>query len=339
MAFKKIDKEFLITDSSVNVYGFRCLTSGYLVDEFKKNPIGYHNHADPDLTEFTREAGVLVRWEDFRQDGDAWFAKPVINLDHPRGQRTGDEVENGFLNGASVGKIIAIEISDDPSLMLPGQSLPTVTKWYNRELSLVDIPGNLNALSLCDENGNAINLADFKNHQSKNMKQIFLTPEMLQAMNLADNADANAVSTAFKDLVEKAKKTDQLQSQLTQALADKTDAETKLTNLETSTKKDKVKEMLDKALADKKITVALQKTLQAQYEAKPDELKNLLDNMQPYQSITEQISSEKTKIDEKFKSLSYQQLDKAGLLPSLKESNIDLFKEKFKAEYGVDYKG
>jgi len=39
---KKIDREFILSDSSVNVYGFRLLTSGYQIDEYKKNPIGYH---------------------------------------------------------------------------------------------------------------------------------------------------------------------------------------------------------------------------------------------------------------------------------------------------------
>ncbi|WP_315814071.1 hypothetical protein [Paraflavitalea speifideaquila] len=75
----KLNKEFLITDSTVNVYGFRLLTSGYLMDEFKKNPIGYYMHK--------REEGVLVRWEGFRVEGDAVYAKPVINMSHPRGSR------------------------------------------------------------------------------------------------------------------------------------------------------------------------------------------------------------------------------------------------------------
>ena len=69
---KKIDKEFLLTDNSVNTYGFRLLTEGYQLNEYKKNPIGYNMHL--------RDAGVLVKWEDFRTEGDAVYAKPVINL-------------------------------------------------------------------------------------------------------------------------------------------------------------------------------------------------------------------------------------------------------------------
>jgi hypothetical protein len=337
MAFKKIDKEFLVTDSTVNVYGFRLLTSGYLVEEFKKNPIGYYMHCDPELTDLRRADGVLVRWEDFRQDGDSWFAKPVINLEHPRGEKTCEEIENGFLNGASVGKLVALEFSDDPALMLPGQTGLTVTKWYNRELSLVDIPGNFNSLSLSDKDGNDINLADLKTE--KNMKQLFLTPEQIKALNLADNADQATVTQAINDLAAKAAKVDSMQTQIDTALAAKTTAETNLANLQKQQSTEKVASILDAALAAKKITNAQKAVMEKQYEGKPDELKALIDATPAYQSVTEQLSKEKGALNEKFQNLSYKELDRAGLLPELKKENLDLFKTKFKSEYGVDYKG
>ncbi|PZP44845.1 MAG: hypothetical protein DI598_14065 [Pseudopedobacter saltans] len=147
---RPINKDFLLTDNSVNSYGFRLLTEGYMQEEFEKNPIGYYMHL--------REEGVVVRWTDFRRDGDKVFAKPVINMSNTRGGQTYDEVINGFLNAASVGHYVILELSDDASLKLPGQTGPTVTKWYNRELSLVDIPGNYNALTnLFDKDGNKIN--------------------------------------------------------------------------------------------------------------------------------------------------------------------------------------
>ncbi len=108
--FKKIDKEYLLTDSTVNCYGFRCLTSGYMINEYKKNPIGYNMHL--------RDNGVVVKWEDLRVDGDKVYGKPVINLSNPRGQQTVDEIENGFLNAASVGHIVIVEMSDAPELKL-----------------------------------------------------------------------------------------------------------------------------------------------------------------------------------------------------------------------------
>jgi hypothetical protein len=191
---KKIDKEFQLSDSSVNCYGFRLLTSGYLIDEYKSNPIGYYMH--------DRDSGVVVRWEDLKVDGDKVLGKPVINMSNPRGQQTVDEIENKFLNGASVGHIVVLEWSDDPKMKLPGQIGPTATKWFNRETSVVDVPGNFGSLALFDKDGNPINLADFKNQSQSiiTMKQIFLTAEQITKLNLKADPTQADVDTAIDNL-------------------------------------------------------------------------------------------------------------------------------------------
>jgi len=38
--FKKAGRQYVLSDSSVNEYGFRLLTSGYQIESFRKNPIG-----------------------------------------------------------------------------------------------------------------------------------------------------------------------------------------------------------------------------------------------------------------------------------------------------------
>jgi hypothetical protein len=147
---EKLEKKFVLGDSSLNSYGFRLLTSGFMVDEFKKNPIGYYMH--------DRGGGVVLRWDNIQIDGDKITGIPVINTSNERGIKTLDEVKNNFLNAASFGSIVAIETSDDPALKLPGQAGVTVTKWFARECSLVDIPGNFNALVLFNEKGESIDL-------------------------------------------------------------------------------------------------------------------------------------------------------------------------------------
>jgi hypothetical protein len=138
----KIDKEYTLGDNTVNEYGFRLLTSGFQVEEFKKNPIGYYEHV--------KEGGVLVRWDDLRIDSDKIYARPIINTANPRGSQTIEEVKNHFLNAASFGKLVILEFTDDAEFKLPGQTGLTVTKWYARECSLVGIPGNYNALAKID---------------------------------------------------------------------------------------------------------------------------------------------------------------------------------------------
>jgi hypothetical protein len=291
------------------------MTIGYLMDEYKKNPIGYEMHKRAD--------GVLVRWEDLRLDGDNVYAKPVINLNHPKGQATVEDIENGFLNAASVGHIVALDMSDDPALMLPGQTGPTVTKWFNRECSLVDIPGNYNALVLYDADENPINLSDFKKQKltPHNIMEIKFTPAQLLAMNLSADATEVVVAKAFNDLVAKAAKSEGLQTQLD--------------NLSASVVTDKVTVILSDALAAKKITKEISDNLKADYKSNPEGLKKLVDAMPAYVPLSKKIEDQ-TASDE-VKKLSWDELSDKGMLADLKADHFDLFKEKFKTEFGKEY--
>jgi len=146
-----------LSDSSVNCYGFRLLTNGYQIDEYRRNPVGYYMHQ--------RESGVMVRWEDLSIKGDRVTGCPVINLSNERGQQTADEIESGFLLAASMGDIVVLEYSDAPEMKKPGQTGPTITKWYNKECSVVDVPGNANALALMhNKNNMPITLANLSKY-------------------------------------------------------------------------------------------------------------------------------------------------------------------------------
>lgn len=330
--FQKIDKEYLFTDSTVNSYGFRLLTSGYLLPEFEKNPIGYYMHQ--------RDDGVVVRWTDFRIDGDQVFAKPIINLSNPRGQQTVDEIEGGFLNAASVGHYVILEISDDDALKVPGQTGPTITKWYNRELSLVDIPGNYNALAeLYDVDGNHIqNLADYSKITTRNMNKIF-TAANLAALNLKEDADQTAVDVAFNALVDKANKSEGLNLQI-KALTDQNTAlSTQISDLQAKGVTEKVASILEKALADKKITVALKDQLAKDYVTNPDGLAALVGAMSPIVSISTEIGKSEGSNSRlaQLAAKSWNELDRAGQLPELKALSDEAFKKKFKETFGNEW--
>jgi hypothetical protein len=332
---KKIDKKFLITDSTINVYGFRLLTEGYLKAEFEKNPIGYYMH--------DREDGVVVRWEDLSLEGDKVYGKPVINLSNERGQQTVDEIENGFLNGASVGHIVALEYSEDPSMMLPGQTGPTVTKWYNRECSLVDVPGNMNALCLYDKEGNVINLADFKNKTHSNMKQIFLSAAQLAMIpNLKANPEQADVDQAFNDLVAAAQKATTLETQLSAAKNENTRLVAENTTLKQAGEDKAVTDLLAKALnEEKKITKEIHDLFAVQYKGKSVELKAVLDLMQPIGGAVKNLL-DKTKqagaSGKKFEGKTFEQLDTEGLLEDLKAEDPDKFFDMWKENFGTPHK-
>lgn len=329
--FKKIDKEFLYTDSSVNSYGFRLLTSGYLRAEFEKNPIGYRMHL--------RDEGVCVKWVDFRVDGEKVYAKPVVNLSHPKGQQTVDEIENGFLNAASVGHIVALEFSNDPKDYLPDQKGVTVTKWFHRELSLVDIPGNYNALAdLYDKDEKKIDLQNLNAQNFLPMNKLFFSPDQLLKMNLKADATQEDANTAFNDLVAKAAKTDQLTNDLAAANTAKKTAEDALTALKATVVTDQVKNLCDTALAEKKITKELSDKLAVDYKENPTGLKALLDAMPAHISIVDKLKSTETDVEALVKQ-GWDALDKAGKLEDLKAKNIDAFKALYKSEFKKEYAG
>lgn len=330
---KKINREYVISDSSVNVYGFRLLTAGYLKAEFERNPIGYYMH--------DRESGVVVRWEDIRIEGDKIIGKPVINLSNARGQQTMEEVENGFLNGASVGHIVALELSEDPKDMLPGQYGPTVTKWYNRECSLCDVPANLNGLVLFDKDGMLINLADFRiatKNDKHNMKQIFLTAEQLKALLPALKAEATQeeVDTALKALKAEADKVPDLTTKLATAISDKKKAEDDLADYKKTAEEKNVDDAVDAAVDKKLCTVETGKQLKVAYKGNLAGLTALIATFKPYESKTKSLKGDE---DTRFDGKNYGELDKAGLLEGLKAKDENKFFDLFKAEFGKPHSG
>ncbi|WP_102980125.1 phage protease [Chryseobacterium scophthalmum] len=307
--FKKIDKEFCITDDSVNVYKYRCLTAGLMLDEVKKNPIGYHMH--------NREKGVVVRWEDFRIDGDKVFAKPVVNLSHPEGQSIADQIESGFLNAASVGKITVLAASSAKNLMLPGQEKPTVTKWFPREISLVDIPGNYNALAnLYDKDNKELNLSDLENFNI-NMSNTLDAAKILAALNLKDG-DETEVVTAINNLVAKANKADGLEKEFK--------------DLKAESVKKQVEDLIDNGKKDKKLTNELAESLSKNFAENPDGLKDLIDKMPAQVSVTDKIKGSEEEL-KKYTGKSWDDLYQSDELEGVRQQFPDLYeklrKEKF----------
>jgi len=302
MAQTKIDKEFCLTDNSVNVYGYRCLTEGLQLDRFKP-AIGFLMH--------NRENGVAVKWTDFRIEGDKLYAKPSINSTlYPD---LAQQIEEGFYAAASCGKIVALEWSDEASDKIEGQTSITVTKWFPREVSIVDIPGNYSALgNLYDELDNVLmDLSDKNiNNQNKNkMPEVNLTAGQIKMLDLSDNATAEQVSVKLNDLVDKAKRTET--------------AEKALADLKAETTAKEVEQILEKGMTDKKLTKDLADKLRKTYQDNPAGLKDLVDAM-PAQQVIE--TKEGDEVPEKYRGKSFNDLYLSGDLSDVKENYPDFYK-------------
>lgn len=320
---KKIEKEYCITDGSVNVYGYRLQTEGFLIDEVKKNPIGFLMH--------NRDKGVIVRWEDFRLDGDKVWAKPVVNLSHPDGAKTVDDIENGFLNAASVGKIVCLDASDEKSLMLPGQTGLTITEWFPREISLVDIPGNYNALAnLYDIDDNEIKLEDLSDQlkfKKNDMSKIILTAAMLSLMDLSDNSTDVDVSTKLQDLADLAAKVPGLEKDLSDKSTALIAKEQELNDLRAATVTKEVQDLLDGGVTAGKITKETSEKLKVAFAEKPTDLKDLIDAMPVQVKIADDNNGKGDFADlaAKVAGKTYHDLFVSGDLEAVKNNLPDLF--------------
>lgn len=323
--FKKINKEYVLSDSTVNEYGFRLLTEGYQLDEFRKNPIGYYMHR--------REDGVALKWDELRIENDKVVGIPVINLSNERGEQTYDEAENGFLNAASVGHIVVLEYSTDPQLMLPGQTGPTITKWYNKECSLVDIPGNGNSLTkLYDAQENEINLVDLHTETLLIKKPATTLPDLHSVLKLEDNADEHTVLTAVKHLVLKA---EELELDNNKLRNDRNNLRQQIDDINRAHTKYEVAALLDSALEDKKITLELKEKLALDYADNPEGLKNLISAMPAYRSIVENLkATERDKAELQWNWDAFEANDPSGRkLRELKANNPDRYREIFKEKF------
>ena len=122
---------FVISDESVNSYGYVVMTDGIDTTAFARNPVMLYMH---------ERKTVVGRWENIRKEGKKLLADAVFDESTDLGRTVKKQVENGFLRSASIG----VDIVEKKVI----NGVETVTKSILFEVSIVDIPANQNALKL-----------------------------------------------------------------------------------------------------------------------------------------------------------------------------------------------
>lgn len=131
---------FILSDESVNRYGFRVLTRGIGLADFRTNPIMLLNH--------DRRVLPIGKWNNLTIDGEGrLMAEPEFDEGDELAMDIKRKCEKGFMNCTSIAFDI-LELSDDPALMVAGQKRSTVTKCELMEVSITDIGANRNAVKL-----------------------------------------------------------------------------------------------------------------------------------------------------------------------------------------------
>lgn len=345
---KRTSKRYVVSTSALNCYGYRVLTGGVELSQFLKNPVVYWIHKKGDYKL------PLGRAVDVKVEGDEITCAIDFTEADPFALKIYDMMEEGTISMMSLGAL-PLEVSVEPADLLQGQTGPTVTKCKALEFSVADMGGNDDALpvELYDANDNPIELSSLTgegmielfsslkkiNPTENNMKLIQLTGQSLSGILL--NLKLTDAATEV-EVLEKVNELVQLN----------TDLGAQIITLKASENKVKAElaaaiELANTAKIEGVIKEAGDKLLPAQIAnfkvllaADFDAAKAMIDALPPSKTVAEAVgAAKKNTLSEKAIQLSYDDMDKQGLLTALKAENIDLFKSKFQEKFGTEYKG
>lgn len=329
---KVTTKRFVLSSELKNDKGFRVRTSGINLEEFNLNPIMLfmHERAKGKSRDEILPIGNIVelKIEDGKLTGRLAFDESdefAMKLYH--------KVENGTLRMVSAG-LLPLKWGKDAN----GDIWLELSKL--KEVSLVDIGSNAEAVAvtLYNESDELITLSlqDIENtfKPDNTMKLIELSAlAVLPLLKLSAEATAEEAQTAISNLVTLA---DTQATQLITLKAERDDFETKYNAEVKLAAQAKVVTFLDAAETAGKFVKGDRPKWEKLANADFDGTKDILDAMPSNKTVLEQLKDEDT--NGKLLALSYDELDKANKLETLKAENLPAFKEKFKAKFGAEYK-
>ncbi|XAW31864.1 prohead protease [Porphyromonas phage phage007a_Bg4] len=324
---KMANKTFVLHDETVNTYGFRMLTDGANLEEFRKNPVMLLDHNDWSLP--------IGRWENIRKEGGKILANAVFDMRDPKAAEVARKVEENFIRMASIGAWPPEEKTDDSLYKLPGQTGPTVTKWTVREASIVTIGANHNALAFYDrETGKLLDLTDqsavvklMDNVKPTNKRSM---SELTQILRLSDGASEQDVTAAVKAL---ASDNERLRGE-NKTLSD---AVTKHNDERKKKEKEEAIALVDAAVRDGRINADGKDTYLQFFDKDFESAKKALAAIPVRSRVTAHIQggagASATELSD-LSGKSWDELDKANKLTLLHDSYPDLYAQKFEERFG-----
>ena len=308
-------KRVRISNESLNSYGTRVLTAGMNVDQYNRNPVLLYMH---------QRGQVIGCVKDLRVEGDEVTGELVFDEATELSQRCKKQYEFGSLKMVSVG-IDILELSEDPKLLVQGQTSPTITKSKLFEVSLVDIGANDDAIVL-QKDGKRIELGKdggvelpLLHNINNNQKTKTMDQEKL-ALQLGLPKDADEATITAK---------------LTKLQADNAEAET-LRQERDTLRAARIETLVNAAIAEKKIGEdKKQQFLDLGKKVGAEVLEQTFDAMSPQVKLSNLVSGGGASGagSAEYKKLSDVPTDK---LAELKEKNPAQYKKLYKAEYGFE---
>lgn len=303
-------KRVRISNEVLNSYGTRVITAGGDLEMFRNNPVLLYMH---------ERGNVIGIVENLSVENDELLGDLVFDEASEISQRVAKQWEKGSLRMVSAG-IQIIEMSDDESLLVQGQTSPTITKWRLREVSVVDIGANPDAIRLYDKEGELLTCAENGSNPlpkiSNKQKQKSMDQKQLALqLGLAEDATEQQIQAKiaeFKASDERAQALKQQNDQIVLAAI--------TTAVETAINEKRL-------VADKK-----QQFIELGQKVGLDDLKSILNAMQPAVKVSQFVDNGAQGADA-YKKLSEVPADK---VMELREKNPEQYKALYKAEYGVE---
>lgn len=307
-------KRVRITNDSLNSYGTRVLTAGMNVEQYQRNPVLLYMHERGNVIGYVKDLKV----EDGEVTGELMFDEAS-----ELSVRCKKQYEFGSLKMVSAGLDI-LETSEDPELLVQGQTRPTVTKSKLFEVSLVDVGSNDDAIVL-QKDGKKITLGKdsecplpLLNNNNQKQKQM---EQKMVAMQLglpatATEAEINAKLDELKTAKEENEQLQQKNAALTLA---------------------SITAAVEKAVGEKRITPDKKdEFINLGKEVGQEKLESILSAISPQMKLSSVIAHQggsSTQQPATYKKLS--DVPSAELL-TLRKEQPEEYKRLYKEEYGME---
>ncbi len=188
-------KRVRISNEILNSYGTWIVTAGMDTAQFQRNPVLLKMH----------QRGMVIGFvKDIKKDCGDVTGELEFDEASPESIQAKKQFDFGSLRMVSAG-IDILELSEDPALLKPGQTRPTITKSKLVEVSVVDIGGNDDALVLSrdgvrlelgKDGSNPLPLID----NTPNLKNNMELSKLALSLGLAATASESEVEAKIAEL-------------------------------------------------------------------------------------------------------------------------------------------
>ena len=182
-------RAIVLSTEQVNRDGYRVMTEGMKLENFKANPVIIYYHQLGKMP--------IGRWENIRKENGRLLAEPVFDEKDPLALEVKRKYDEKFIHAASIG-FLPLSYSEAPEDLQPGQKYATVTESDIFEASFCSIPVNPGAtatLSMPPQSAKELSIPAIKQDATNETKSN--VKEIAKSLGLAETATEQEIIAAI----------------------------------------------------------------------------------------------------------------------------------------------